>query len=279
MGSHIVGGGWSVDMFHLSGVLLFLLLASVSAQDYGPVNLDSVDALTLSWNQIHWLVKDQIQEVEALKSEHNEIYNEITRCFGNENCLNEFELLDTSPGSKLFQLGLRAIDLSGSAMTRMREEVLQTKARLDAEMRERWTMDRKIEADRISLAAQEAELRRQEALAEAQRIASSSSSSSSFQSSSSRGSSLSGGSLPSSTGGRSGGSSSSSSSWSTSSSSYTRGSSGGLAQGQSFFGLTPSNTGSSFFSSVNTTYGTTPEVFERRYQYTRQEQRTGHRTG
>jgi len=267
-------------MFHLSQVhLLLLLLASVSAQDYGPVNLDSVDALTLSWNQIHWLVKDQIQEVEALKSEHNEIYNEVTRCFGNENCLNEFELLDTSPGSKLFQLGLRAIDLSGSAMTRMREEVLQTKARLDAEMRERWTMDRKIEADRISLAAQEAELRRQEALAEAQRIASSSSSSSSFQSSSSRGSSLSGGSLPSSTGGRSGGSSSSSSSWSTSSSSYTRGSSGGLAQGQSFFGLTPSNTGSSFFSSVNTTYGTTPEVFERRYQYTRQEQRTGHRTG
>merc|ERR1711962_771476 len=238
MGSHIVGGGWSVDMFHLSGVLLLLHLASLSAQDYGPVNLDSVDALTLSWNQIHWLVKDQIQEVEALKSEHNEIYNEITRCFGNENCLNEFELLDTSPGSKLFQLGLRAIDLSGSAMTRMREEVLQTKARLDAEMRERWTMDRKIEADRISLAAQEAELRRQEALAEAQRIASSSSSSSSFQSSSSRGSSLSGGSLPSSTGGRSGGSSSSSS--------YTRGSSGGLAQGQSFFGLTPSNTGSSF---------------------------------
>merc|ERR1712126_768194 len=242
MGSHIVGGGWSVDMFHLSQVhLLLLLLASVSAQDYGPVNLDSVDALTLSWNQIHWLVKDQIQEVEALKSEHNEIYNEITRCFGNENCLNEFELLDTSPGSKLFQLGLRALDLSGSAMTRMREEVLQTKARLDAEMRERWTMDRKIEADRISLAAQEAELRRQEALAEAQRMASSS--------------------------------------WSTSSSSYSRGSTGGMAQGQSFFGLSPPSSGSSFFSSVNTTFGTRPEVFERRYQYTRQEQRTGHRTG
>merc|ERR1712080_306382 len=105
--------------------------------------------------------------------------------------------------------------------------------------------------------------------AEAQRLASSSSSSSSssFQSSSSRGSSLSGGSLPS--GGRSGGSSSSSS-WSTSSSSYSRGSSGGLAQGQSFFGLTPHNTGSSFFSSVNTTYGGTPEVFERRYQDTGQ---------
>ena len=27
-----------------------------STQDYGPVSLDSVDALTLNWNQIHWLV-------------------------------------------------------------------------------------------------------------------------------------------------------------------------------------------------------------------------------
>jgi len=58
MGSHIVGGGWSVDMFHLSRVLLLLLLlASVSAQDYGPVNLDSVDALTLSWNQVLYVLE------------------------------------------------------------------------------------------------------------------------------------------------------------------------------------------------------------------------------
>merc|ERR1712179_780543 len=238
-----------VTMDHLSRILL--LLASVGAQDYGPVNLDSVDALTLNWNQIHWLVKDQIQEVETLRAEHNEIYNEITRCFGNENCLQEFDMLDTGPGSKLFQLGLRAIDLSGSAMSRMREEVLQTKARLDAEMRARWSMDRKIAEDRVSLAAQQEDLRRQEALAlaEAQRIASSSS----FQSSSS------------------------SSSWSTSSSTYSRGSSGGMAQGQTFFGQTPPvRTGSSFFSSVNTTFGQRPEIYERRYQYTRQDgQRTG----
>merc|ERR1711909_249793 len=240
-----------VTMDHLSRILL--LLASVGAQDYGPVDLDSVDALTLNWNQIHWLVKDQIQEVETLRAEHNEIYNEITRCFGNENCLQEFDMLDTGPGSKLFQLGLRAIDLSGSAMSRMREEVLQTKARLDAEMRARWTMDRKIAGDRVSLAAQQEDLRRQEALAlaEAQRIASSSS----FQSSPSRGSSH-----QSSTGGRS----SSSSSWSTSSSTYSRGSSGGMAQGQTFFGQTPPvRTGSSFFSSVNTTFGQRPEIYER----------------
>merc|ERR1711928_2810 len=132
-------GGQSVAMDQL---LVILLAASVAAQDYGPVSLDSVDALTLNWNQIQWLVKDQIKEVEELREEHNELYNEITRCFGNEKCLAEFELLDMSPGSKLHGLGLRALDLSGSAMSRMREEVLQTKSRLDMEMRERWTMDK-----------------------------------------------------------------------------------------------------------------------------------------
>merc|ERR1719175_500349 len=193
-------------------LVVILLAASVAAQDYGPVSLDSVDALTLNWNQIQWLVKDQIREGEELREEHNELYNEITRCFGNEKCLAEFELLDMSPGSKLHGLGLRALDLSGSAMSRMREEVLQTKARLDMEMRERWTMDKKIKEDQARLAAQEEAL----AAAEAKRVSSSSSSSLS-SSSASRGSS--------STFSRGG--SSSSSSWSTSSSSYSRGSAGG----------------------------------------------------
>merc|ERR1712156_1180639 len=149
-------------------LLVILLAASVAAQDYGPVSLDSVDALTLNWNQIQWLVKDQIKEVEELREEHNELYNEITRCFGNEKCLAEFELLDMSPGSKLHGLGLRALDLSGSAMSRMREEVLKTKARLDLEMRERWTMDKKVKEDQARLAAQEEAL----AAAEAKRVSS-----------------------------------------------------------------------------------------------------------
>merc|ERR1712001_612111 len=226
--------------------------ASVAAQDYGPVSLDSVDALTLNWNQIHWLVKDQIKEVEELREEHNELYNEITRCFGNEKCLAEFELLDMSPGSKLHGLGLRALDLSGSAMSRMRDEVLQTKARLDMEMRERWTMDKKIKEDQARLAAQEEAL----AAAEAKRVSSSSSSLSSSSSSASRGSS--------STFSRGG--SSSSSSWSTSSSSYSRGSGGGQqAQGQMFFGRnSPISSGGPLFSSVNTTFGQTPIVYDRR---------------
>merc|ERR1712130_943847 len=199
-------------------LVVILLVASVASQDYGPVSLDDVDALTLNWNQIQWLVKDQIKEGEELREEHNELYNEITRCFGNEKCLAEFQLLDMSPGSKLHGLGLRALDLSGSAMSRMREEVLQTKARLDMEMRERWTMDKKIKEDQARLAAQEEAL----AAAEAKRVSSSSSSSSSSSLSSSSSSASRGSSSTFSRGG-----SSSSSSWSTSSSSYSRGSGGG----------------------------------------------------
>merc|ERR1719175_384926 len=237
-------------------LVVILLAASVAAQDYGPVSLDSVDALTLNWNQIQWLVKDQIREGEELREEHNELYNEITRCFGNEKCLAEFELLDMSPGSKLHGLGLRALDLSGSAMSRMREEVLQTKARLDMEMRERWTMDKKIKEDQARLAAQEEAL----AAAEAKRVSSSSSLSSS-SSSASRGSS--------STFSRGGSSSSSSS----------RGSAGGQAQGQMFFGRNSPMSNGPLFSSVNTTFGQTPIVYERRYEYSQSSHNRGRHSG
>merc|ERR1712088_508679 len=229
-------GGWSVAMEQL---FVILFAASVATQDYGPVSLDSVDALTLNRNQIQWLVKDQIKEVEELREEHNELYNEITRCFGNEKCLAEFELLDMSPGSKLHGLGLRALDLSGSAMSRMRDEVLQTKARLDMEMRERWTMDKKIKEDQARLAAQEEAL----AAAEAKR------------------------------------GSSSSSSWSTSSSSYSRGSGGGQAQGQMFFGRNSPISSGPLFSSVNTTFGQTPIVYERRYEYSQSSHNRGRHSG
>ena len=56
---------------------LAVSLAAVRGQSFGPVDLEVVDPLSLSWNQIHWLVRDQIKEVEELKAEHDEIYNEI----------------------------------------------------------------------------------------------------------------------------------------------------------------------------------------------------------
>ena len=56
---------------------LAVSLSAVRGQSFGPVDLEAVDPLSLSWNQIHWLVRDQIKEVEELKAEHDEIYNEI----------------------------------------------------------------------------------------------------------------------------------------------------------------------------------------------------------
>merc|ERR1712066_967101 len=77
-----------------------------------------------------------------------------------------------------------------------------------------------------------------------------------------------------------GGSSSSSSSWSTSSSSYSRGSGGSQAQGQMFFGRnSPISNSGSLFSSVNTTFGQTPIVFERRYEYSQSSHNRGRHSG
>merc|ERR1712113_1315528 len=91
------------------------------------------------------------------------------------------------------------------------------------------------------------------------------SSSSSSSSSSSRGSSST----------LSRGGSSSSSSWSTSSSSYSRGTGGGQAQGQMFFGRNSPISSGPLFSSVNTTFGQTPIVYERRYEYSQSSHNRG----
>merc|ERR1712013_307525 len=218
-------------------VVLGAVIKDIRGQDYGPVNLDTVDPLSLSWNQIHWLVKDQIKEVEELKAEHDEIYNEITGCYGLEKCLAEFDLLDIKPGSKLWNLGLRKMDLSMSSLTKQREEVVQNKIRLDAEMRERQRLlelQRQTEMEKQKLEAAKAQLE-------------SSSSQSSYGSSSG---------------------SSSSSSWSTSSSSYSRSSGGGFAQGRPSIGQTPwGGQGQNFFSNSSTVYGQKPQVYERRYEY------------
>merc|ERR1711874_67068 len=129
--------GFSMALVEVVLIVVTLVMDVAWGQDYGPVNLDSVDPLSLSWNQIHWLVKDQIKEVEEVKAEHDELYNEITGCYGLEKCLAEFDLLDITPGSKLWSLGLRKVDLSMSALTKQREEVVETQRRLDAEMKER----------------------------------------------------------------------------------------------------------------------------------------------
>merc|ERR1711976_603986 len=116
---------------------LAVSLAAVRGQSFGPVDLEAVDPLSLSWNQIHWLVRDQIKEVEELKAEHDEIYNEIAGCYGLEKCLGEFDLVDIQPGSKLWNPGLRRVDLSSSELSRQRDELEQMRAGLSQQMKQR----------------------------------------------------------------------------------------------------------------------------------------------
>merc|ERR1712013_298929 len=221
-------------------VVLGVVIKDIRGQDYGPVNLDTVDPLSLSWNQIHWLVKDQIKEVEELKAEHDEIYNEITGCYGLEKCLAEFDLLDIKPGSKLWNLGLRKVDLSMSTLTKQREEVVQNKIRLDAEMRERQRLLVQQEEQKMkNLEQKRLELQRQTEMEKHKLEAAKSQLESS-----------------------------SSSSWSTSSSSYSRSSGGGFVQGRPSIGQTPwGGQGQNFFSNSSTVYGQKPQVYERRYEY------------
>merc|ERR1719493_67830 len=172
-------------------VVLAIVIELVSGQDYGPVNLDTVDPLSLSWNQIHWLVKDQIKEVEELKAEHGEIYNEITGCYGLEKCLSEFDLVDIKPGTKLWNLGLRKVDLSMSELSKQRNEVEEMQVLLHNQMKQRqMELVRQEELRVQELQRQREEIKRQEAL-EQQKLeaaraqlekSSSSSSSSSFSS-------------------------------------------------------------------------------------------------
>merc|ERR1712227_542916 len=127
-------------------------LALVRGQSFGPVDLEAVDPLSLSWNQVHWLVKNQIKEVEELKAEHDEIYNEIAGCYGLEKCLTEFDLVDIKPGTKLWNLGLRKVDLSMSELSKQREIRIQELQRQRQElMRQEEIEQKKLEAAKALL--------------------------------------------------------------------------------------------------------------------------------
>ena len=169
----------------------------------------------------------------------------VSGCYGLEKCLGEFDLVDIQPGSKLWNLGLRRVDLSTSQLSRQRDELEEMRAGLSQQMKQRQVALIRQEELRIQeLQRQKEEITRQQALEtqklEAARAALAASSSSSFSKSSS---------------------SSSSSGWSETSSSYSRTSSSS-AQGQPFFGQTGGSS-SNFFSNQSTIYGPKPEIFDR----------------
>jgi hypothetical protein len=65
---------------------------------YGPVNLDDVSPLTLSWNQVHYLVRDNLLEIDQLRAEHEDLYRELQSCFGLERCLRGSGVVDMDVG-------------------------------------------------------------------------------------------------------------------------------------------------------------------------------------
>merc|ERR1712029_946817 len=230
-----------------STVLVTLLATGVRSQyaSYGPVDLEAVDPLSLSWNQVHWLVKNQIKEVEELKAEHDEIYNEIAGCYGLEKCLTEFDLVDIKPGTKLWNLGLRKVDLSMSELSKQRDELEQMRVVLNAQMKERHLEMIKQEEIRIQeLQRQRQELMRQEEIEQKKLEAAKALLEESEQM------------TYSSSGG-----------YSESSSSYSGSSSSSSARGQPFYGETPWGSSSNFFSNQSTVFGPKPEVFDRSYSY------------
>ena len=58
-------------------------------------------------------------------------------CYGLEKCLGEFDLVDIQPGTKLWNLGLRKVDLSTSELSRQRNAIEEMQIELSQKMRQR----------------------------------------------------------------------------------------------------------------------------------------------
>jgi len=89
---------------------------------YQQVDVDSLHPLTLSWNQVHYLVRENLLEIDNLRYIQDEFYKDLHECFGLEKCLREANLMDGPP-----QSGgqLRA----GALLNSLREERMTLRAR------------------------------------------------------------------------------------------------------------------------------------------------------
>merc|ERR1712038_2219482 len=64
---------------------------------YPQVDVRELNALTLSWNQVHYLVRENLLEIDELRKMHDEFYRELYDCFGLEKCLRHSNLMDGPP--------------------------------------------------------------------------------------------------------------------------------------------------------------------------------------
>jgi len=89
-------------MYLLVNTVFLLLLNDVEADigtisGYPQVDVRDLNALTLSWNQVHYLVRENLLEIDELRKMHDEFYRELYDCFGLETCLRHSNLMDGPP--------------------------------------------------------------------------------------------------------------------------------------------------------------------------------------
>jgi len=64
---------------------------------YGPVDVAELNPLTLNWNQVHFLVRENLLAIDELRDEQDRIYQDLHDCFGLEKCRKEENFIDGPP--------------------------------------------------------------------------------------------------------------------------------------------------------------------------------------
>merc|ERR1712141_446402 len=82
---------WTLVVFNLREI------ATQQISGYGPVDVAELNPLTLSWNQVHFLVRENILAIDELRDIHDKIYEEIHECFGLERCRKQENFIDGPP--------------------------------------------------------------------------------------------------------------------------------------------------------------------------------------
>jgi len=76
---------------------------------YPQVDVNELHPLTMSWNQVHYLVRENLLEIDQLRKMHDEFYKELYDCFGLETCLRHAGVHLDGPPSIGGQLGAGAL--------------------------------------------------------------------------------------------------------------------------------------------------------------------------
>merc|ERR1712001_485948 len=74
---------WTLVVFNLREI------ATQQISGYGPVDVAELNPLTLSWNQVHFLVRENLLAIDELCDEQDKIYQDLHECFGLEKCRKE----------------------------------------------------------------------------------------------------------------------------------------------------------------------------------------------